>query len=160
MTWQTILGHLAVQLALVAFTVLIHSAAMVLVLRHVVRNMPSARTVVPFHRSATFLFRVVVMILVAHLLEMMVWGLAFDVLGIFPDSFTAYYFAMETYTTLGYGDVLLPADWRLTSGWLATTGLLMFGWSTAVFATIINRLNESHMERLAAHRDVTRHMGS
>ncbi len=159
MTMQTILGHLTVLLVLVAVTVMIHAASMVLVLRYVVRKMAFARTLVPFHRSTVFLFRIVVMILAAHILEMMVWGLAFHLLRIFPDPFTAYYFAMETYTTVGYGDVLLPADWRLASGWLAATGLLMFGWSTAVFATIINRLNESHMERLAARRDVTRHKG-
>ncbi len=159
MTWQTILEHLTVLLGLVAVTVLIHAAAMVLVLRYVMWRMPSGRTGVPFHRSVVFLFRIVVMILVAHILEMMVWGLTFHVLGIFSDPFTAYYFAMETYTTVGYGDVLLPADWRLASGWLAATGLLMFGWSTAVFATIINRLNESHRETLAARRDVTRHKG-
>lgn len=146
--WQTILGHFAVQLALVALTVLIHAAAMILVLRHFVRSVPPEGVHVPFLRSVVFLFHIVCLILAAHLVEMVVWGLAFHLIGIFPSSFTAYYFAIETYTTLGYGDVLLPRDWRLTSGWLATTGLLMFGWSTAVFATIIDRLNESRIQRV------------
>lgn len=152
MEWQTFLGHFVVQLALVAVTVLIHAAAMVLVLRHFVQSIPPAGEHVSFHRSVVFLFYIVCMILAAHLVEMVVWGLAFHVIGIFPSSFTAYYFAIETYTTLGYGDVLLPDDWRLTSGWLATTGLLMFGWSTAVFATIINRLNESRIQRVVERR--------
>lgn len=157
MTWQALFGHLVVQLTLVAITVLIHASAMVLVLRYFVRRGPFTQTGMAFHRSVSFLFRILVMIMAAHILEMMIWGMAFHVFGLFPNPFTAYYFAIETYTTLGYGDVLLPDDWRLTSGWLATTGLLMFGWSTAVFATIIHRQNESRMERMATRRDVTRH---
>lgn len=159
MTWQTLLEHLVVQLALVAVTVLIHASAMILVLRYFVRSGRLSRLQVPFHRSVAFLFRIVVMIMAAHILEMMIWGVAFHALGIFPSPLIAYYFAIETYTTLGYGDVLLPDAWRLTSGWLATTGLLMFGWSTAVFATIINRLNETRIERMETRRDITRHMG-
>lgn len=151
MLWQ-ILSHLLIQLALVGITVLIHAASMLLVLRYSVRSVPSARKRIPFPRLVVFLFYIVCMIMAAHVGEMVVWGLAFHLLAIFADPFTAYYFAIETYTTLGYGDVLLPDAWRLTSGWLATTGLLMFGWSTAVFAAIVNRLDESRIQAMVARR--------
>jgi hypothetical protein len=106
----------------------------------------------PFVFTTFFLFRVVCIILVAHLFEMGVWGLAFHLLGMFPDLPTAYYFAIETYTTLGFGDVVPPREWRAASGWLAATGLLMFGWSTAIFANIIRRLNDGHMEAMKARQ--------
>lgn len=155
MSWQLLIGHLLIQLALVGITVLIHATSMLLVLRYFVQSVPSTGPHVSFHRLVVFLFYIVCMILTAHVVEMVVWGLTFHLLGIFPNPFTAYYFAIETYTTLGYGDVLLPDAWRLTSGWLATTGLLMFGWSTAVFATVVNRLNEGRMQTMAARRALT-----
>jgi len=46
-------------------------------------------------------------------------------------------YRIEAYTTLGYGDVLLPLDWGLMSGLPSTTGLPMFAWSTAIFATYL-----------------------
>lgn len=49
----------------------------------------------------------------------------------------AAYFSMETFTTLGYGDITLDKDWRLLSSFEAANGLLMFGWSTAlIFAAV------------------------
>jgi Ion channel len=44
---------------------------------------------------------------------------------------------METFTTLGYGDITLDKDWRLLSSFEAANGLLMFGWSTALVFTAV-----------------------
>jgi hypothetical protein len=67
--------------------------------------------------------------------EMLVWRLSIYAAGALPSISTALYFAIVACTTLGYGDVLLPLDWRLMSGLLSTTGLPMFAWSTAILAT-------------------------
>ena len=79
-----------------------------------------------------------------HLFQVHVWASAFYLLSYFPDFWTSQYFAAQTYTTLGYGDLLLPPERRMLSGWLALTGLLMIGWSTALFAYLINRYQEAH----------------
>ena len=49
-----------------------------------------------------------------------------------PDWDTAVYFALETFTTLGFGDVLAPPLWRILAGMAAANGLLNFGLMTAV----------------------------
>ena len=59
-----------------------------------------------------------------------------------PDLPTAFYFSAVTYTTTGYGDLVLPHDWRLVGGVEALTGILMCGWSTGFFFAIVNRLYE------------------
>ena len=49
-------------------------------------------------------------------------------------------FGTITYTTTGYGDLVLPEQWRLVGGVEALTGILMCGWSTGFFIAIVNRL--------------------
>jgi hypothetical protein len=47
---------------------------------------------------------------------------------------------MVSFTTLGFGDVTLPHDWRLLSGIIAANGLILFGLNTAFLIEILNRL--------------------
>jgi len=44
-----------------------------------------------------------------------------------------------TYTTLGYGDVVLPRPWRLAGVLESLTGVLLLGWSAAAFFTVVSR---------------------
>ena len=60
-----------------------------------------------------------------------------------PDLTSGLYFSAVTYTTTGYGDLVLPADWRLVGGIEALTGILMCGWSTGFFFAIVSRLNQT-----------------
>ena len=46
----------------------------------------------------------------AHLSEMVVWSLAYFGLGTVEYYELAAYFSMTTYTTIGYGDVVLPVS--------------------------------------------------
>lgn len=68
----------------------------------------------------------------AHLLSCGVWALAYLWTGVSDDIESALYFALTTYTTLGFGDVLAPDDWRLLTGFASLNGLLLFGLSAAV----------------------------
>lgn len=50
------------------------------------------------------------------------WAGAFHLLGVFATFEEAMYFTLVTFTTLGYGDVLMPQDWRILGGWRRRTG--------------------------------------
>lgn len=69
---------------------------------------------------------------VAHLASVFLWGGAFMHLGVSGTLEEGLYFAMATYTTLGFGDVLAPQPYRLLTGAAAMNGLLLFGLSAAV----------------------------
>jgi hypothetical protein len=47
---------------------------------------------------------------------------------------------MVTYTSLGYGDVVLEKGWRLLGAFEAANGIVMFGWTTALIFFIVQRL--------------------
>lgn len=78
-------------------------------------------------------------ILGLHLVEIGVWATAYVWQHGLPDFETSFYFSGATYTTLGYGDVVLPRPWRLAGVLESLTGMLLLGWSAAFFFTIMSR---------------------
>ncbi|MEM8852258.1 MAG: potassium channel family protein [Pseudomonadota bacterium] len=79
-------------------------------------------------------------ILFAHTLH--VWALAFALVAIdaLPHLSEALYFSLSTYTTVGYGDIVLDPGVRTFGAFGAVTGLLAFGLSTAFLAGLVSRL--------------------
>lgn len=69
-----------------------------------------------------------------------VWGWAalYMVLGLFDSFEPALYFSIVSFTTVGYGDVVLEPGLRLLAGMTATHGLLTFGLFTAFLVEIFN----------------------
>jgi Ion channel len=80
--------------------------------------------------------------MVTHVLEVIVWALAYFVVGAAPVDADRLYFAFVNYTTLGYGDVVPVARWRLLGPLTAMNGMLLFGWSTAVIFEVLRKATE------------------
>jgi hypothetical protein len=79
-------------------------------------------------------------LLLLHVAEAVVWALFFVAVGGLPDLESAAYFSLASYTTVGYGDVVLPEPWRLLGPIEAAVGVLMLGWSTGVLVAVIGVL--------------------
>ncbi len=73
-------------------------------------------------------------------LSVWLWAAAYMALGLFATLESAIYFSIVSFTTLGFGDVLLEEDWRLLSGLEAMNGLLMFGLLTAMLVEALRRI--------------------
>jgi len=84
----------------------------------------------------------------AHLIEIGLWAVLLVICGEFQEFGIAYYCSAVNYTTLGYGDVLLTASWRLLGPLEATNGALMFGVSAAMVFAVIQRLALARFEDL------------
>ena len=82
-----------------------------------------------------------------------VWALAYDLLGVFGTFEESLYFSIVTYTTLGYGDVILPHEWRILSGMTSTNGFLNFGLITAL---LIEALRQVRIGQVTTRRPDTR----
>ena len=59
-----------------------------------------------------------------------------------PTLETAVYFSLVTYTTIGFGDVVLGPGWRVLAGIEGLTGIILIGWSTAFVFAVVNRMYE------------------
>jgi hypothetical protein len=108
----------------------------------------SAATIQSFSRSLRLFILLAVWMVLLHLSEIVVWALAFFWNRAIGDLPTAIYFSAVTYTTTGYGDIVLPPAWRLDSGIEALTGILMCGWSTGFFFAIVSRLVDMRPDAL------------
>jgi hypothetical protein len=86
------------------------------------------------------LIRVAGWTVLLHLAQISVWALHYCWGGAMPDLATSAYFSVVTYTTTGYGDLVLPQDWRLVGGIESLTGILMCGLSTGMFFAVFSEL--------------------
>ena len=91
-------------------------------------------------------------IVILHLIQITAWALCYAWTGAMADLQSAVYFSAVTYTTTGYGDLVLPEDWRLVGAIEALTGILMCGLSTgfffAVMAACFNRTTTRWIRRV------------
>ncbi|WP_245306248.1 ion channel [Roseovarius aestuariivivens] len=60
------------------------------------------------------------------------WAITFRVIGVFSTFEEAVYYSLVAYTTLGFGDDLVPQSQRLLGGMTGANGFLMFGLMTAM----------------------------
>lgn len=74
------------------------------------------------------------------------WALTFLVLEIFGTLEEAVYFALVAFTTLGFGDILLPVEWRLLGGMAALNGLLNIGLMTAAMVETLRQLRLQQLQ--------------
>jgi Ca2+/Na+ antiporter len=93
-----------------------------------------------FWPSIWILIRVAAWIILLHLVQIAIWAIFYAWQQALPDLHSAFYFSIVTYTTTGYGDIVLPPEWRLAGGIEALTGILMCGLSTGFFFAILLRL--------------------
>lgn len=76
------------------------------------------------------------------------WALAMLGLGVFDAIEPAVYFSLVAFTTLGFGDVLLPVEWRLLGGLAAANGLLNIGLVTALLVEALRQVRLQQLEQL------------
>jgi hypothetical protein len=106
----------------------------------------------PFLHWTRLLIAIAGWTILVHLLEIAVWALFYAWRGALPDLATALYFSAVTYTTTGYGDVVLPEGWRLVGAIESLTGILMCGWSTGFFFALVSRIHVSTRSGEAGRR--------
>jgi hypothetical protein len=118
--------------------IVIHAMVMTAVVRVVHIGATRHRLLPMSHMTAVMVVTATVL-MAAHASEVMVWSLSYVMVGAAPAAADVVYFAFVNYTTLGYGDVVPEASWRLIGPITAMNGVLLFGWSTAVIFEVLRR---------------------
>ena len=77
---------------------------------------------------------------VLHGLEIWLYAFLYLAIGSVAGLREAVYFSTITYGAIGYSDAAMAEQWRLVSAIEGINGIILIGWSTAFFVTLMARL--------------------
>jgi hypothetical protein len=83
---------------------------------------------------------------VLHAAEIWLYAALYALSGALSSFEQALYFSTSTYTTVGYGDVVLPTGWRVLGAIEGANGIILLGWSTAFFVAVVGRIRLLELE--------------
>ena len=135
--------QIATGLGILVLTIVIHSVFMVSGVKAIRWRLSRYGSAEREMERAILLSVLVAWLFLAIVLEALMWALFYlanPLITALPDLETAFYFSMVTFTTLGYGDVLLTGPWRTLASMQAANGVIIFGWTTAQIFYYIQRL--------------------
>ena len=123
---------------MVFVTVLVHLLGLALLIRMLRfhhRRLHSHRL-----RPFTHLLVAAIGLFAVHTIEIWLYAALYFALGAAGHFEEALYFSTVTYSTIGYGDVLLPHGWRILGATEGAAGIIMLGWSTAFLVSLLSQL--------------------
>lgn len=94
-------------------------------------------------RTMGFTLALVLALFVLHGLEIWLYAFLYEGLGAVESLETAVYFSTISYAGIGFDDRYIAPAWRLVAAIEGINGLLLLGWSTAFFVTIVARLGRT-----------------
>lgn len=127
--------------ALGAVSVAVHAAGIAVLVRALRKWHPILPT--RFWLITRLLVVMVWWLVLLHLAEISIWALFYLWWGCLPDAEAAAYFSGVTYTTMGYGDLVLAKPWRELAVIEGLTGVLMCGLSAGLLFAVVNRIYQT-----------------
>ena len=119
-------------------TIAIHAMVMMILIR-IAQNASARSKKKASEHLVLVMVPTVMVLMMTHTAEVFVWALAYWLVGATPEGADRVYFAFVNFATLGYGDIVPVARWRLLGPITAMNGALLFGWSTAVIFEVLRR---------------------
>ena len=147
------IANLLLSGVMVGATVTIHFAGLLILmwmLRARGHNFRAHESV--FGQIAAIVF-VVLGLVAIHTAEIWLYAIVFYGLGALQHFEEALYFSTTSFTTIGFGDVVLDRKWRLLGAIEGANGLILFGWSTAFLFSVTARMRTLEHDWLEAPRD-------
>jgi len=141
-----ILTKILIATIMLVLTTAIHASGMMLAMKLSCRTADTGKIFRVCSRVLRLSLIVICMFIVT-LIEVAAWAGAYLAVDAIEALEKAIYFSMVTYTTLGYGDVLLDENWRVLASYQAANGIIMFGWTTAIIIYAIRQVYfEGHVD--------------
>ncbi|MFN6951895.1 MAG: potassium channel family protein [Albidovulum sp.] len=141
------IAQIAIGSVLMLTTILFSGATLLLVEAMIIRFHPWLTREPHGPKLATLLIGAALWIMGVVSVDVWVWALAFHLLGTLPTLESSVYFALVSFTTLGYGDVVLAQEWRLLGGMCAANGFMIFGFLIAMLVDALRNVRLGQIER-------------
>lgn len=141
------LKEIAIAAAVVSVCLMVHVAGILLMARWLLRKRDELGLNITNKHFALLLIVLFAGVMSLHLTQTGLWALFYWKRGLFSDFETALYFSMVSFTTIGYGDVLLPRNWRLLGVVEGFSGVLLCGISTAFMFAVVNGMLQLRIQQ-------------
>ena len=130
--------EIGIAAAIVSVCLIAHIAGIVLMAEWLLRRREYLEQTAGRKHFALMVIMLFGGIMFLHVIQTSLWAVFYYTQGLFNDFETSLYFSMVSFTTIGYGDVLLPQRWRLLGVIEGFSGVLLCGISTAFIFAVIN----------------------
>jgi len=133
------LRELAIAFGIMSVCVVLHVLGIVALTEWLLKKTAVKERITVMH-TAVMLITTYSLILLLHAVDAVLWAVFYYIRELFPSFETSLYFSLTSYTTIGYGDVVLPERWRLLGAVEGISGVLLSGLSTALLFLILQYL--------------------
>jgi hypothetical protein len=140
-----LLTELLVATLMVMLTVFVHTVGLLLLRRLVRYESFEERSlhIQPYSVAGIFLTMSIVLgLLLLHGLEIWLYAILYLQLDAVQNLRDAVFFSTQTYAAIGFSYDALAPEWRLVAAIEGINGVVLLGWSTAFFVTVIRRLSD------------------
>lgn len=123
---------------MIIFTVISHAILLDKLMRNVKKLSHAFSRLFKSSWKTYFISFVVLYVFISHIIQIWMWAwLYLEISDELNTLEQALYFSTSSFTTVGFGDLVLNEQWRMLSTIEAANGFLLFGWSTAFIFEII-----------------------
>ena len=146
---MSIVPQASAAVVLVTLTVTLQGAGMALLIHWARFEFASGIHQLTPLNGTVLIIRFASMIIGLHMVQILLWTLFYRWLC-FPSLESSFYFSTTSYSTVGYGDVVLPQEWRTLGPVESVVGVLMCGLSASLLFAIVTRLVGRYETQYAA----------
>jgi ion channel len=142
-----VLSELAIALVIVAVCLIVHITGILLMAEWLLQRREYLEQNARRHHFALLIVMLFAGIVILHVAQTSLWAAFYYAQGLFSDFETSLYFSMVSFTTIGYGDVLLPRNWRLLGVIEGFSGVVLCGVSTGFIFAVINAMFQARLRQ-------------
>jgi len=140
-------NELAIAVVIVSVSLVIHMAGILLMAKWLLHRREELEQSLNRRRFVVLMITLFAAILLLHVIQTSIWAMFYYTQELFSDFETSLYFSMVSFTTIGYGDVLLPRNWRLLGVIEGFSGVLLCGVSTAFIFAVVNAIFQARLRQ-------------
>jgi voltage-gated potassium channel len=152
-------AQLIIATAMAALTVIMHLLGLSTLIAATNRHSNRLQTDRHLVRQIFILIGVSYGLFILHGVEIWSYATLYYRVGAIRSFEDALYFSTATYATIGYGDLTLSKSWRVLGAIEGANGVILLGWSTAFFISIVARIRVLEHNWSGAFGDTARSRG-
>jgi voltage-gated potassium channel len=137
---QSLAAQLIIATAMAALTVTMHLLGLTVLIAATNRHFRPLQADRHLVRQMLVLIGVSFGLFTLHGVEIWSYATLYYRVGAIRSFEDALYFSTATYATIGYGDLTLAKGWRVLGAIEGANGVILLGWSTAFFISIVARI--------------------